>query len=90
MKNVAIATIAVALSLGATAGNAFASGDNDRSYNATVISADADRGILTLDNGWTLDSSIPQFSFPTGAGVGDKVRVNFEDDHDLKNVRVIG
>ena len=91
MKTLAIATIAAALSIGATAGNAFATDEYDPAVDATVVSIDVDRGILTLDNGWTLDRSAEQFSFPAGAQAGDKVRVNINgDDHSLDSVRVIG
>ncbi|MEM6713110.1 MAG: hypothetical protein AAF590_12630 [Pseudomonadota bacterium] len=92
MKTLALATIAAALTVGATAGNAFADpNDFDRAVDATVISADADSGILMLDNGWTLDSNTPHFAFPNGASAGDKVRVQFDGiDSNLRSVRVIG
>ena len=91
MKTLAIAAVAAALSVSATAGNAFASDEFDRAYDATVISIDVDRGVLTLDNGWTLDSSVPHFALPAGAQAGDKVRVNIGgDNHAVTGVRVIG
>lgn len=87
MKRLAIALMSAGLAAGAAA-PALANSD-DVKVDSHIVSVNANGSVITLANGMTLDRSVEYFAMPAGASAGDKVRVIFSDDNQLKRVFVL-
>lgn len=88
MKRFATAFVAIAMTTGAFAAPALANSD-DTKLDTLIVEINSAAGIVKLANGMTLDQSLETFSMPTGASVGDKVRLTFDDTNDLRRVTVL-
>ena len=89
MKRFAFATLAALFTAGTVTAPAMADTSYEVEVDTQIVQIDHTGGALKLANGMTLDQDIEWFAMPVGATPGDKVRITYSDNNDLKSVRVI-